>query len=85
MGFGFSGFDVGFGIMSVFGSLLFVFVFGMFIVIAGSSPRLNFTSGVLRLTFAGTHSAEEYPGINKYSLNVRDVSFIYFAISLLLF
>ena len=57
MGFGFSGFDVGFGIMSVFGSLLFVFVFGMFIVIAvkgitqwnknNHSPRLTVPATVV--------------------------------------
>ena len=47
-------------------------VIGIFIEIAGSSPFLNLTKGVLRLTFAGIHSFEEYPGISKYSLNVND-------------
>ena len=32
---------------------------GMFMEIAGSSPFLNFTSGVFRETCAGIHSAEE--------------------------
>ena len=32
---------------------------GMFNEMAGSSPRLNFTSGVFRLTSAGMHWAEE--------------------------
>ena len=44
--------------------------------IAGSSPFLNFTSGVLRETFAGIHSHEEYPGIRRYSLKVCDGSLI---------
>jgi hypothetical protein len=43
---------------------------GMFMVMAGVSPFLNLTRGVLRLTLAGTHSEEEYPGISKYSLKV---------------
>ena len=48
---------------------------GIFIEIAGSStPFLYFTSGVLRLTLLGMHSAEEYPGTRRYSLNVRDGS-----------
>ena len=34
-------------------------VMGMFMEIAGSSPFLNFTSGVFRLTLSGMHSAEE--------------------------
>ena len=34
-------------------------VIGMFIIIAGSSPFLNFVMGVLRLTLAGIHSADE--------------------------
>jgi hypothetical protein len=53
---------------------------GMFIVIADSSPFLNFTKGVLRLTFAGMHSLEEYPGIRRYSLKVCDGSLIKIAI-----
>ncbi|EFR92224.1 hypothetical protein NT07LI_0358a, partial [Listeria innocua FSL S4-378] len=32
---------------------------GIFIVIADSSPFLNFTIGVFKLTFVGTHSADE--------------------------
>jgi len=47
---------------------------GIFIVIAGSSPFLNFTSGVLSDTLAGIHSDEEYPGTKRYSLKVCDVS-----------
>ena len=43
-------------------------------VIDGSSPFLNFTIGVFKLAFAGIHSADEYPGTNKYSLNVCDGS-----------
>ena len=47
---------------------------GMFMAIAGSSPFLYLTSGVLRLTALGMHSLEEYPGTNRYSLNVWDGS-----------
>ena len=47
---------------------------GMFAYSADCSPFLNFTIGVRRLTFAGTHSEEEYPGTNRYSLNVREGS-----------
>ncbi len=43
---------------------------GIFNDIAGFSPFLNFTSGVFKLTFAGIHSLEEYPGTNRYSLKV---------------
>ena len=39
---------------------------------AGASPFLNLTSGVVSETFAGTHSADEYPGTNRYSLKVRE-------------
>ena len=34
-------------------------VSGIFILSAGCSPFLNFTTGVSRFTFAGTHSLEE--------------------------
>ena len=47
---------------------------GMFIVIAEVSPFLNLTTGVFRLTFEGTHSAEEYPGTNRYSPKVCEGS-----------
>ena len=47
---------------------------GMFIVIALSSPFLNFTTGVFKLTLAGIHSAEVYPGTSKYSPKVCDGS-----------
>ncbi len=43
---------------------------GIFKVIAGCSPFLNFTKGVCKSTLAGTHSLEEYPGTKRYSLNV---------------
>ena len=49
---------------------------GMVISIAGFSPSLNLTNGVLRLTLSGMHSLDEYPGISKYSLNVCDGSLI---------
>ena len=39
---------------------------------AGSSPRRNFTSGVLSETLAGMFSAEEYPGTSRYSEKVWD-------------
>ena len=54
---------------------------GMFIMIFGVSPFLNFTRGVFRLTFAGIHSAEEYPGIRRYSLKVCAGSLIKVAIT----
>ena len=57
---------------------------GIFIVIAGCSPFLNLTSGVFRLTFAGTHSLEEYPGMRRYSLKVCDGSLIKVAIKFIL-
>ena len=41
---------------------------------AGSSPFLNLTSGVFKLTFSARHSVDEYPGTNKYSLKVCDGS-----------
>ena len=57
MGFGFSGFDIGFSVMSIFGSLMFVVVFGIFIVIAvkgisqwnrnNHSPRLTVPATVV--------------------------------------
>lgn len=45
---------------------------GMLSESAGSSPRRNFTSGVLSETLAGTFSAEEYPGTSRYSEKVCD-------------
>ena len=48
---------------------------GIFKESSGSSfPFRNFTSGVFKETFAGVHSAEEYPGTIRYSLNVREGS-----------
>ena len=47
---------------------------GIFNEREGSYPFLNLTKGVFKETFAGVHSAEEYPGTNKYSENVRDGS-----------
>ena len=57
MGFGFSGFDIGFTAISIFGSLIFLVVFGMFIVIAvkgisqwnknNHSPRLTVPATVV--------------------------------------
>ena len=46
-------------------------VIGMFIDIGdSSSPFLNFTNGVFKLTLAGIQLAEEYPGTSRYSLKV---------------
>src|SRR5665648_1284362 len=47
---------------------------GMFISIAGCSPFLYLTTGVLKLTFSALHSFDEYPGTSRYSLNVLDGS-----------
>jgi hypothetical protein len=47
---------------------------GMFSEIADSSPLRNFTAGVLSEIFEGIHSADEYPGIIRYSPNVREGS-----------
>ena len=47
---------------------------GIFIEIAGSSPFLNFTRGVFSDTLEGMQFASEYPGIRRYSLNVREGS-----------
>ena len=47
---------------------------GIFIVREGFSPFLNLTSGVFKSTFAGIHSADEYPGTNKYSPKVCEGS-----------
>ena len=49
---------------------------GMVSSMAGFSPFLYLTSGVLRETLAGMHSREEYPGIRRYSLKVWDGSLI---------
>ena len=45
---------------------------GMLRLSAGSSPRRNFTSGVLSDTLSGMFSAEEYPGTSRYSEKVWD-------------
>lgn len=76
MGFGFSGFDVGFGIMSVFGSLLFVFVFGMFIVIAvkgisqwnknNHSPRLTVPATVVAKRTNVSHHHHNHGGTGMH-------------------
>ena len=47
---------------------------GIFNSIADFSPLRNFTKGVFNETFAGVHSALEYPGTSRYSLNVREGS-----------
>jgi hypothetical protein len=49
-------------------------VIGRFMESAGSSPFRNFTTGVFSETFSTLHSAEEYPGTSRYSLNVLDGS-----------
>jgi hypothetical protein len=56
----------------------------MFIMMEGVSPRRYLTRGVFKLTFAGTHSEEEYPGMSRYSLKVCEGSLIKVAISILL-
>ena len=60
-------------------------VIGMFMLIAGSSPFLNFVTGVFSETFSTLLSADEYPGTSRYSLNVLDGSSKYFAIISALF
>ena len=47
---------------------------GTLSVIADSSPFLNLTKGVFRLTFDGMQFSPVYPGIRRYSLNVLDGS-----------
>ena len=47
---------------------------GMLAYSADSSPFVYLTIGVRRLTFAGMHSAEEYPGTSRYSLKVCEGS-----------
>ena len=49
-------------------------VIGMFSIIGGFSPFLNFTNGVFKLTLLGIHSLLEYPGTIKYSPKVCDGS-----------
>lgn len=51
-------------------------VMGIFKLKEGSSPCAYFTSGVFRLTLAGMHFVDEYPGISRYSPKVRDGSFM---------
>jgi len=58
---------------------------GIFMAISGSSPLLNLTSGVFKLTALGTQSAGVYPGIKRYSLKVCEGSFINLAINILLY
>lgn len=47
---------------------------GIFSERAGVSPFLNFTRGVLRLTFVGIQFSSVYPGMSRYSLKVLDGS-----------
>jgi len=47
---------------------------GMFNEMGGSSPLWNLTSGAFSETFDGTVSLRVSPGINRYSLKVRDTS-----------
>jgi hypothetical protein len=49
---------------------------GAFKTIEEVSPFLNFTSGVLSVTFAGVQSFVVNPGIRRYSLKVLEISFI---------
>ena len=44
---------------------------GIFMVRDGVSPLRYLTMAVFRLTLAGMHSAEEYPGTSRYSPKVR--------------
>ena len=46
-------------------------VMGIFKLKEGSSPCAYFTSGVFRLTLAGMHFVDEYPGISRYSPKVQ--------------
>ena len=59
-------------------------IIGMFMVIFDSSPFLNFTSGVFKLTLLGIQRSSVKFGINKNSLNVLEISFNIFAILFLL-
>lgn len=49
---------------------------GMLSCIPGAEPFLNLTSGVVNLTLSGEQSFVVRPGINKYSLNVLEISLI---------
>jgi hypothetical protein len=46
---------------------------GTFNESAGSSPILNFVTGVFKETAEVIHSVEEYPGTNRYSLKVWEL------------
>jgi hypothetical protein len=48
----------------------------------GVSPFRYFTSGAFKETLLGVHSFVVSPGIRRYSLNVRDTSLKYWAISI---
>jgi hypothetical protein len=54
---------------------------GTLSVISDSCPFLNFTSGVFKLIRSGTQLFVVSPGINRYSLNVLEMSFKYCAIN----
>ena len=47
---------------------------GTFMVKEHSSPFLNFTTGVFKVTLAGMHSAGGEPGTRRYSLKVWEGS-----------
>ena len=59
----------------------------VFISMAGFSPArlLYLTRGVFRDTLVGMHSAEEYPGMSRYSLKVWEGSLINLAMSVFSF
>ena len=71
--FGFPGFGIGFSLMSIFGTLMFVFVFGFFIVIAvkgisqwnknNHSPRLTVPATIVaKRTNVSSHHHDNHNG-----------------------
>lgn len=91
MGYGFSGFGIGFGIMSIFSSLIFVAVFVIFIVIAvkgisqwnknNNSPRLTVPATVVaKRTNVSHHHNHNHTGTGMHHTSTSTSYYVTFQV-----
>lgn len=90
MGFGFSGFNTGFNIMGILVTVMFVFIFGMFIVIAikgisqwnknNHSPRLTVPATVVAKRTNVSHHHHNHGGTGMHHTSRSTTYYVTFQV-----
>ena len=91
MGYGFSGFGIGFGLMSIFGTLISVLVFGVFIAVAvkllsqwsknNNSPRLTVPATVVaKRTNVSHHHNHNHTGTGMHHTGTSTTYYVTFQV-----